>query len=233
MNSKNWFNEVPFSITVCDINGVILEMNEKSGKTFEKDGGKELIGKTLMNCHSPRDQRKITEMIASQATNVYTIENEGTKKMIFQCPWYENGVLGGLVEISLPLPAEIPHFIRGSKIIYHITDPAQWQKAQQIGQYLPANYEKDGFIHCSKKEQVCGVGERYYVGQKGLLILSINIEKLTSKLVYENGTGGEGEKFPHLYGPLNLTAVEFLADFGENESGTFEFPKEWVPAREK
>lgn len=228
MEAVNWYKEVPFSITVCDKEGVILEMNDKSAITFAKDGGRELIGKSLTGCHSPRDNRKIFDMISSESVNVYTIEKDGKKKLIYQCPWYRNGELGGLVELSLVIPFEIPHFMRGSRIIYHITSQDRWQEAQKEGVYLPEAYETDGFIHCSKKEQIPCVGERYYTGQAGLLILSINIDKLTSKLVYENLTGGE-EVFPHIYGPLPLNAVEFTAAFEANTDGKFDFPEQWSP----
>jgi uncharacterized protein (DUF952 family) len=115
-------------------------------------------------------------------------------------------------------------------MIYHITNPAAWKKGQEDGRYLPEGYEQDGFIHCSKREQIAGVGQRYYAGQTGLLILGINPDKLTSKLVFENTTGGE-ELFPHIYGPLNLDAVESTAEFGQKTNGTFEFPRTWVLTR--
>lgn len=112
-------------------------------------------------------------------------------------------------------------------MIYHITYPAFWQKALRDGQYIPEGFEQDGFIHCSKMEQIAGVGQNYYAGQSDLLILGINPDKLTSKLVFENLIGGE-ELFPHIYGPLNLDAVESTADFGVKADGTFEFPCTWV-----
>lgn len=112
-------------------------------------------------------------------------------------------------------------------MIYHITNPAAWKKGQQDDRYIPEGFEQEGYIHCSKQEQIVGVGERYYAGQSGLLILGINPDKLTAKLVFENLIGGE-ELFPHIYGPLNLDAVEFTAEFGENAAGGFEFPTEWT-----
>jgi uncharacterized protein (DUF952 family) len=112
-------------------------------------------------------------------------------------------------------------------MIYHITNPAAWKKGREDGRYLPEGFEQDGYIHCSKMNQIAGVGQRYYAGQTGLLILGINPEKLTSKLVYENLIGGE-ELFPHIYGPLNLDAVESTAEFGQKTNGTFEFPRTWV-----
>lgn len=112
-------------------------------------------------------------------------------------------------------------------MIYHITNPAAWKNGQENGQYLPEGFETEGFIHCSKMDQVAGVGERYYAGKTGLLILGINPDKLTSKLVFENTSGGD-ELFPHIYGPLNLDAVESTAEFGQKNNGTFEFPRMWV-----
>ena len=44
--------------------------------------------------------------------NAYTIEKNGIKKLIYQTPWFMDGKFSGLVEISLPLPEELPHFIR-------------------------------------------------------------------------------------------------------------------------
>lgn len=113
MSNLHYLNDVPFAITVCDKNGIILEMNEKSVVTFAKDGGKDLINKSLMDCHPEKAWNMILEMLNSGSTNVYTIEKKGVKKLIYQCPWYQNGELGGLVEISIEIPFDMPHFIRG------------------------------------------------------------------------------------------------------------------------
>jgi hypothetical protein len=88
-------------------------MNEKSAITFSKDGGKQLIGKSLLDCHPEKAKQKILDLIKSDAVNVYTVEKNGQKKLIYQSPWYQDGKLGGLVELSIELPKEIPHFVRG------------------------------------------------------------------------------------------------------------------------
>jgi transcriptional regulator with PAS, ATPase and Fis domain len=113
MSVQNWFNEVPFAITVCDEKGIILEMNEKSAITFSKDGGKTLIGKSLLDCHPEKARQQILDMMKTEEVNVYTIEKKGKKKLIYQCPWYVEGRLSGLVELSLEIPNDIPHFVRG------------------------------------------------------------------------------------------------------------------------
>lgn len=108
----NFIKELPFAITVCDKKGKIIEMNDRSVLTFHKYGGKELIGKSLMDCHPEKARNILHEMFKNQNTNAYTIEKEGVKKLIYQCPWYNKGKFSGYVELSLVLPAEMPHFVR-------------------------------------------------------------------------------------------------------------------------
>ena len=91
MPSHAWVNEFPFAITVCDPDGIILEMNEKSARTFQNDGGVDLIGKNLFDCHPEPAKNHLEDLMRNRQTNVYTIEKKGGKKMIYQSPWFENG----------------------------------------------------------------------------------------------------------------------------------------------
>ncbi len=105
-----WSDEMNCAVTVCDTEGIILYMNEKAKQTFARHG--DLIGKNMFNCHSPASQAKIRELLATGGTNAYTIEKEGLHKVIYQTAWRENGVVKGLVEISMVVPAEMPHYVR-------------------------------------------------------------------------------------------------------------------------
>lgn len=109
---NNWFKEFNGAVTVCDKNGIILEMNEKSAKTFEADGGYGLMGKNLFECHLEPAKSKLKELMDSRKINAYTIEKNGKKKLIYQSPWYENGEYKGIIELSLEIPFDMPHFIR-------------------------------------------------------------------------------------------------------------------------
>lgn len=93
------------------------------------------------------------------------------------------------------------------QFIYHITTEKAWQKAQENGFYEAENLVLEGFIHCSTANQVQGVLERYYTGQTNLVKLTINTEKLIHKLVYELAPT-VNQEFPHIYGVINLDAVE-------------------------
>jgi len=108
----NWYEELPIAITVCDREGKIVYMNKKSATTFEKYGAKELIGENILNCHPEPAKTMLSAMLIDESTNVYTIEKNGIKKMIYQSPWYENGEYMGYVELSLIIPMEMKHFKR-------------------------------------------------------------------------------------------------------------------------
>ena len=112
MSNHKWVKEFPGAITVCDADGIILEMNDKAAGTFEKDGGANLVGKNMLDCHPEPARTKTERLLAAHEKNVYTIEKNGIKKLIFQSPWYKDGQYSGFVEISLEIPFELPHFIR-------------------------------------------------------------------------------------------------------------------------
>ena len=112
MSITNWTNEFPGAITVCDAQGVILEMNERAAQGFQADGGRALIGENLLDCHPEPARSKLRELMSTRRKNVYTIEKNGVWKLIYQTPWFEKGEYRGFVELSLEIPAEMPHFIR-------------------------------------------------------------------------------------------------------------------------
>lgn len=112
MKKPDWMEEFPGAITVTDDEGKIIYMNNKAAQTFEAEGGLALIGRNIMDCHRPESQEKIKKILESGKPNVYTIEKKGQKKLIFQTVWSEAGQVRGLVELSLEIPTDMPHFVR-------------------------------------------------------------------------------------------------------------------------
>jgi len=100
------------AVTVCDADGIVLEINERAAKTFERQDGKQLVGQNLLDCHPEPARSKLLQLMENQRKNVYTIEKQGIKKLIYQSPWYVDGRYGGFVELSLEIPAVMPHFVR-------------------------------------------------------------------------------------------------------------------------
>ncbi len=112
MSEHDWIKEFPAAITICDPDGILLEMNDKAAKTFEKDGGYALLGKNMLDCHPDSARVKTERLLAAREKNVYTIEKNGVKKVIYQSPWYKNSEYAGFVELSLEIPFEMPNFVR-------------------------------------------------------------------------------------------------------------------------
>ncbi len=112
MQTHEWVKGFPGAVTVCDRNGIIIELNDRAVQSFASDGGERLIGKNVLNCHPEPAQAKLREMMAERKANVYTVEKNGVKKLIYQTPWYAHGEYAGFVEISLEIPFDMPHFVR-------------------------------------------------------------------------------------------------------------------------
>jgi transcriptional regulator with PAS, ATPase and Fis domain len=112
MESHAWVDSFPGSITVCDREGLIIEMNPASQEVFEEDGGQALLGTSVLDCHPEPSRIKLSQMMEAQQANIYTTERTGQKKLVCQVPWYQDGAYAGFVELMLPLPENMPHFIR-------------------------------------------------------------------------------------------------------------------------
>jgi transcriptional regulator with PAS, ATPase and Fis domain len=111
MNPNDWIKEFPGAITICDTEGIILEMNDASIQFYAKDGGKELIGKNLLDCHPEPSFSMLKNMLEKGLSNIHTEEENGHKKLIYQVPFYQNGKPAGLVEFLLPLPGDAAHIV--------------------------------------------------------------------------------------------------------------------------
>jgi len=112
MTEHDWIEEFPGAVTVTDEHGFILELNERAEKAFADDGGRALLGTDVMDCHPEPAKTKLREIMEGRRRNVYTIEKGGVKKLIFQAPWTRGGRYRGMVELSLEIPFDMPHFVR-------------------------------------------------------------------------------------------------------------------------
>lgn len=112
MQTYDWARELPFAVLLTDADGKLLYLNARAVVNFADEGGAELIGKNIFNCHPPAAQEKIRQLMTAHTTHVYTIEKNGINKLVYQCPWYRQGVFAGLVELSIELSEKMPHFSR-------------------------------------------------------------------------------------------------------------------------
>ena len=103
--------EINCAVTVTDADCKIIYMNGRARETFAAHG--DLIGRNLMDCHNQRSIGIIRHLLATGGRNCYTIEKGGVHKLIFQSAWRKpDGSVGGLVEISIVTPDDMPHYVR-------------------------------------------------------------------------------------------------------------------------
>ena len=119
-------------------------------------------------------------------------------------------------------------------MILHITSLTDWEKARESGEYSAPSLQSEGFIHCSTVKQAIDTANIFFKGQQGLVLLCIDVNELKATCRYEEPAGITGNKhntgianlFPHIYGPINNSAVIKVIDFPPNDDGLFELPKE-------
>ncbi|MBP3253373.1 MAG: PAS domain-containing protein [Bacteroidales bacterium] len=111
---EQWANGLEqVAITVTDDKGIFIDMNTHSKRVNLKDVNKTVVGKDIKHCHNERSNQIIQKIIETKTPNVYTISKNGQKKLIYQAPWFkEDGSFGGLTELSLVIPEQMPHYVR-------------------------------------------------------------------------------------------------------------------------
>ncbi len=107
-------------------------------------------------------------------------------------------------------------------LILHIAKREEWERAMALGVYKADSLRSRGFIHCSYPSQLVKVANHLYRGQKGLVLLCIESNRVHVD-VREEGPTGE-ETYPHVYGPLNLDSVSKVLDFVPDKYGEFKLP---------
>ena len=112
MTDRSWVEGLPVAITVTDADGMIVEMNARSRESYAEEGGGALVGTSVFDCHPEPALTKTRELYARKSPNHYTIRKQGQRKIIHQIPWTVKGEFAGYVEISIPIPDELPHFDR-------------------------------------------------------------------------------------------------------------------------
>jgi uncharacterized protein (DUF952 family) len=108
-------------------------------------------------------------------------------------------------------------------IVYKIVAADLWQAAEDSGAVTGAGADlNDGFIHLSTGAQAKRTAQLYFKGQGNLVLVAADGPKLGDALKYEPSR--DGDLFPHLYGPLPLTAVLSVRPLPLGADGNHIFP---------
>lgn len=113
--------------------------------------------------------------------------------------------------------------MRREAIIFKITTFGAWANAEVAGRFNGAGVDlRDGYIHFSTAGQLRETLERHYSGLDGLLLIAVDADELGTALVYEPSRGGD--MFPHLYGPLLMSAVLWVKPLVLRADGSHALP---------
>ncbi len=105
--------------------------------------------------------------------------------------------------------------------IYKIVSAAEWHAAEAAGMFSGSGIDlKDGFIHFSTATQAPETAAKHFVGMNDLLLVEVDADALDIKWEVSRG----GALFPHLYGPLSMSAVRRVVDLPLCASGEHRFP---------
>ncbi|MGX7703592.1 DUF952 domain-containing protein [Methylobacterium sp. Gmos1] len=108
-------------------------------------------------------------------------------------------------------------------LIYKICPAPLWREAEAAGRFDGAPVDlSDGFIHFSTAAQAPETAAKHFSGQDNLLLITVDADALGEALRYEPSRGGA--LFPHLYGPLPLSAVRHVAPLPAGPGGVHVFP---------
>lgn len=113
--------------------------------------------------------------------------------------------------------------------LVHLAQESVWAAVGDDAPYVPTEWERDGFIHLSRIDQVLTPANRFYRGRDDLVALVLDAHYLGSAVVWEPGTD-TAELFPHLYAALPAEAVLAEIEFRPQADGGFVLPPALVRA---
>ena len=108
------------------------------------------------------------------------------------------------------------------ELAFKILSAADWRLTVAEGRYDGSAVDlADGYIHMSTQEQLAETAGKHYAGQQDLMLVEVALADLGDSLVWEPSRGGA--LFPHIYGPLPLSATRKATAFSVSADGRMVF----------
>ena len=94
--------------------------------------------------------------------------------------------------------------------IYKILARTEWEQARAAGWFEGSGIDlQDGYIHFSTAAQAQETARRHFAGREELVVLEVEADDLGGAIRWEPSRGGD--RFPHLYGVLDVAQVRRVA----------------------
>ena len=108
-------------------------------------------------------------------------------------------------------------------MIFKIVHADEWHAARSASAYSgSAKDRQDGFLHFSTEAQLLSTLMRYYASADDLILVAVDETTLGAALKYEPSTGGA--LYPHLYGDLPVSGLQWARPIKRDRAGKFILP---------
>jgi uncharacterized protein (DUF952 family) len=105
--------------------------------------------------------------------------------------------------------------------IFHLVAPGGWPAA---GSYRPPSLEQEGFVHFSFADQVAPSANRHYRDAADLEVVELDPRAVSAPVRIED-TAGTGTAFPHVYGPVPVSAAIAVHPLQRAADGAWQFSR--------
>lgn len=122
--------------------------------------------------------------------------------------------------------------------IYHLCPVSQLRPGLTDKSYIPERFALNGFVHCAETPVTTVAVANDYFGnlKEPLAVLAIDPLRLSVPLKFEAPaplSGGDAHLkmaslFPHIYGPINVAAIESATLLPQRE-GQYMWPSDFLP----
>ena len=108
---------------------------------------------------------------------------------------------------------------RAANVAYHLVPEQVWLEHGGKATYLPEAFEADGFIHCTNGlDPLLEVANMFYkADDRDYLVLVLDLPAIEPEVRYDD----PDQIYPHIYGPLNTSAVRGQLRVSRTDDGTF------------
>lgn len=105
-------------------------------------------------------------------------------------------------------------------MIIHCMKESVWNERKGKAFWGQRDLDRCGFIHCSDVKYCWRVAPHFKTVTEPLVLVCMDETKLTAPVRYEDFDGC-GRTYPHIYGPVNQSAVVQVLPFLKDADGNY------------
>ncbi|WP_066649663.1 MULTISPECIES: DUF952 domain-containing protein [Sphingomonas] len=106
---------------------------------------------------------------------------------------------------------------------YKVLTAEQMAMLERDGSFAGAPIDlADGYVHLSTAAQLTETVDKHFAGQSDLWVAAVDLPALGATVKWEPSRGGQ--LFPHIYGPLPLSAVVAYGPLQRDANGQVMLP---------